>query len=431
MRSSMTVLSTGFMRLNQTMRSFLIALCLFGSLSALAQTQPPTRYRLERILVEGSNISEDVVRAEARLPEEGSYTEEDFRQALYRIRRLPFVMDAAYRIEPGVTAGGTALIIRILGTTPVFYDLQGQGTRTPDGETAKDGQALIGGRALLDNLGVIEGAVAKADGMDGFDIGLAYRAYGIMGTGGFGSLAVSKRFKSKILDYSPAMVLTLGYPLSQKQTVTFSASQSKNSQDFDFDVNGDDDDDEEDDTDKDDNVTLTNRNQFRFAELRWSYETIDDADFSSRGISFFAGPRWSEQTLTVDHYDATEEKIVAEELKADRIGFAIDAAAYKPFLGRNSVYLRLSGDGSRESDTDIDRFGGVAHLGFGHNFHSGATDVIHPFKARIEIGGGYRTNRTRVPGGETVSDNDTIAEAAFVMRHRWGTIRLTGTYVTE
>lgn len=419
------------MRLKQIMRSFLLALCVLGSLSAFAQTQPPARYRLERVIVEGSNVSEDIVRAETRLTEEQSYTEEDFRQALYRIRRLPFVTDAAYRIEPGVTAGGTALIIRILTTTPVFYDLQGDGTRTPDGETTRDGSALLGGRMLLDNLGVVEGAVSKADGMDGFDVGFAYRAYGILGTGGFGSLAVSKRFKSKILDYSPSMVLTLGYPLTQKQSVTLFVSQSQTSQDFDFDVNGDDDDDEEDNTDKDDNRTLTNKDKFRFAELRWSYETVDDPLFPLHGGSLFAGPRWSEQTLTVEHYDATAREVVAEDLIAQRIGFAVDAAAYKAFLGRNSVFLRLNGDGSRESDTDIDRFGGTAHIGFGHNFHRDATNAIRPFKARLEIGGGYRTNRTRVPDGETVSDNDTIAEASFVLRHRWGTIRLTGTYVTE
>lgn len=426
----MTVLSTGFMRLKQIMRSFLLALCVLGSLSAFAQPQPPTRYRLERVVVEGSNIAEDIVRAETRLIEEQTYSEEDFRQAVYRIRRLPFVTDAAYRVEPGVTSGGTVLIIRILDTTPFYYDLEGQGTRTPDGETTRDGFGLLGARALLDNLGVIEGAVAKSDGMDGLDVGLAYRAYGIMGTGGYGTVAVSQRFKSKILDYSPAFVLNLGYALSQKQSVTLSASQTKDSQTFDFDVNGDDDDNEDDDTDQDDNVTLKNRDSFRFAELRWSYESTDDQYFALRGASVGAGPRWSEQTLIVQHYDAAEKEIVGEELTSTRYGLAVDAAGYKALPGRNSVFLRLSGDGSREDKTDIDRFGGVASIGFAHNFHSD-TNVIRPFKARIEIGAGYRTSRTRVPSFDATTDNDTIAQAAFVLRHRWGTVRLTGTYVTE
>src|SRR5688500_11129344 len=102
------------------MRPLVLVLCLFSAFSALAQA--PTRYRLERIIVENSNISEDIVRGESRLEEEQSYTEEDFRQALYRIRRLPFVTDAVYRIEPGVTSGGTALVIRILDVPPAFYE---------------------------------------------------------------------------------------------------------------------------------------------------------------------------------------------------------------------------------------------------------------------------------------------------------------------
>ena len=96
------------------MKSLVLTLCVcLAAVSAFAQA--PVRYRLERVIVEGApTLDEDTIRAETRLEEEQSYTEEDFRQGVYRVRRLPFVTDAAYRIEPGVTGGGTTLVIRIL-----------------------------------------------------------------------------------------------------------------------------------------------------------------------------------------------------------------------------------------------------------------------------------------------------------------------------
>ena len=73
----------------------------------------------------------------------------------------------------------------------------------------------------------------------------------------------------------------------------------------------------------------------------------------------------------------------------------------------------------------------MARAGIAHDFHSYAANVLRPIKARIEVGAAYRTTRRTEPGLDEVSDNDTAAEAAFVLRHRWGTFRLTGTYLTD
>src|SRR5512134_4004897 len=115
------------------MRSIVLSFCvLLVAVSSFAQE---TRYRLERVVVEGSNIDQDIIRSETRLEEEKSYTEEDFRQGVYRVRRLPFVTDAVYRIEPGVTGGGTTLVIRVLDTTAVYYGLDVEASRVADGDT--------------------------------------------------------------------------------------------------------------------------------------------------------------------------------------------------------------------------------------------------------------------------------------------------------
>jgi hypothetical protein len=414
------------------MRPLVLLSCVLAiAASALAQ-QPPATYRLERIVVEGSRVDDTVVRGEARLREERTYDDADFQQAVARIRRLPFVADATYRLEPGVTAGGTTLVIRILDVMPVFYELTGTGARLPDGETARDGSALIGGRYMLNNLGMVEGAVEKGENMDGFNVGLAYRAYDIMGTGGFATAAIAQRFKSELRDYDPTFAVSLGYPLTQRQTVTLDAAMAGTSITRDFDVRGDDDDDDEDDADRDDNIDLTNSDGFTFASLRWWYETIDDHPFfATRGVQLSAGPNWASSEFTFENYNPTSRRIDITELASEAYGFGLDASLYQPLFSRTVGFIRLSGNGMRDLDTEAETLGGSARAGLGFDFHSQARNAIRPFKARLEIGAAYRMTERSEPNLPEFSDNDTAAEASFVLRHRWGTVRLTGTYLNE
>lgn len=411
------------------MRAIVLALCITLSGAAVAQG---TRYRLERIVVENSNISEEIIRGEARLVEERSYTDEDFRQAVYRIRRLPFVTDATYRIDTGVTAGGTTLIVRILDTTPVFYEAGFRATRQSDGETTADGYGLLGGRWLLDNLGVLEGAVQKADDDDGFLVGLAYRAYDIYGTGATASIVLAQRFKATERVYDPQAVITLGYPLTQRQTLTFSASRSKSRLIRDFDLNGDDDANDDDDADRDDNFDLTDRTRFTFAELRWWYESIDDPLFATRGVSVSGGPRYFNTEDVVESYvPLPTPEIVGTVTKANALGLVFDAEAYRPLFGRTTGFLRLNGDGARTDETEVEIVNGSARAGLAFDFHRNVEGTLRPFKARVELGAGYRNVSVEGPGTAEFKDNAPFAEAAFVMRHRWGNVRLTGTYVVD
>src|SRR5690349_1743827 len=125
------------------MRALIVALSFLLIASSLAAQE--ARYRLERILVEGPSEAEDIVRAESRLEEERTYDAEDFRQAVYRVRRLPFVADAAWRIEPGVTAGSTTLVIQILTTRSIFYGVDARADRN-SGQDELSAEALLGAR---------------------------------------------------------------------------------------------------------------------------------------------------------------------------------------------------------------------------------------------------------------------------------------------
>jgi outer membrane protein assembly factor BamA len=60
------------------------------------------RFLIERIDVRKLvHASADVIRAESRLHEGESYAEADLRAASDRVRRLPFMLDAAFSLERG------------------------------------------------------------------------------------------------------------------------------------------------------------------------------------------------------------------------------------------------------------------------------------------------------------------------------------------
>lgn len=395
-------------------------LILLWFLLALPIAAQQTRCRLERVIVEGSRVSDDIVRAESRLVEEREYTEDDFRQALYRIRRLPFVTDAAYRIEPGMNTGSSVLVIRILDEMPVFYDAGAFLNASEHADTNTDYAAAIGGRVLLDDLGVVETRVQTFDVNDGGSITLAYRGYGFGDRGFFVMASLEQRFGAETRTYDPVPALRVGMPLTQQQTLTLSASRSKSRIITSFDVNGDDDPDDDDTFD--DNVDLADRSHFTTAALQWHYESHDDPLFATRGLDISAGPFWTEATFIHEIYDDEEEEVViGSEDTNGSVGLALNASAWKPIGARNVLSLRFSADGSRTGEERD--WSGFARGAFAHDFHHHADDAIRPWRARIELGAGYGRR-----------DNDSeriIADLAFLLRHRWGTLRLTGAYIWQ
>src|SRR4051812_46655659 len=80
------------------------------------------RFLIERIDVRHLvHASADVVRAESRLREGQQYDENELRDANNRIKRLPFVLDAAFTLERGSVRDAYVLAITINETKPFFY----------------------------------------------------------------------------------------------------------------------------------------------------------------------------------------------------------------------------------------------------------------------------------------------------------------------
>ena len=419
------------------MRSMFIALCcaLWAAAPLAAQETQP-QYRLERIVVEGSDAGEDSIRAEARLIEERMYTDEDFRQAVYRVRRLPFVTDATYRLEPGVTGGGTTLVIRVLQETLVNFHAQVDHVRTED-ESDTTALGTLGGRFLLHDLGLAEVTVDRSSESDlGSLAALTYRVYDIYGTGFFATVRLGKRFAgSEDVEHDAERDFLVGYPLTQKQSITLTGSERKLSFPRDFDREGDDDPDDEDTLN--DNLTLTDSDSLSSADLRWWYESNDDPIFATRGISVAFGPRYSHREVDTQTFDEPNDEIDTNTEQFNLWGLRLDASAYRRLFGRNVGFLRLSGEGSRTDQVEdedepeipnVERRFGEASIGLAHDFHSYDPNVLRPFRIRLEGSVGYSTFSIRPEGGATTKVNQKFAGLGFVLRHRFGSVRLRLTY---
>ncbi|MFP5247216.1 MAG: hypothetical protein ACLGH0_11025, partial [Thermoanaerobaculia bacterium] len=199
------------------------------------------------------------------------------------------------------------------------------------------------------------------------------------------------------LRYDPELELTFGWPLSQKETVTLALNRRKSRLAR--------------ESEDDEDITLTDRDQLTVLDARYWYETIDDPLFTTSGLSIAAGPRWTFGEHVVQTYDTVTKKVVGTTTKDETWGFALDASAYQPLGSRSAAFLNVSGDAAQNRETEVDAWRAIGRVGLAHNF---------PLRTRLEVAGGYR-----------IDDHELIGEASFVMRPRWGTVRLTASYEWE
>lgn len=105
----------------RVLSAFLVAVLM--AFPAAAASEEP-RFFLERIAVSGVRwSSEEVLLSESRLHEGRAYSESELRDAVARIRRLPFVLETDFRLEKGSVRDQYVLAIDVIETAPLFSSL--------------------------------------------------------------------------------------------------------------------------------------------------------------------------------------------------------------------------------------------------------------------------------------------------------------------
>lgn len=170
-----------------------LALGLAMAAPAIAQEEPP-RFMLERIAVEGLRRAgaDRLVVAESLLREGSSYSEDDLRLAVYRIKRLPFILDADFTLRKGSERGRYELLIGVEEVKPYFlqyfadYELSERPGGLASFRDRLSDSGIVGARYFVNS----HDLAFAAWNPDGF-VNLGYTRFNLFGRGGYASLQAS------------------------------------------------------------------------------------------------------------------------------------------------------------------------------------------------------------------------------------------------
>jgi hypothetical protein len=165
---------------------------------AAARGEEPARFLVERIDVRNLvHASPDVIKSESRLREGESYSESELREANNRIKRLPFLLDAAFSLERGSVRDAYVLVITVTETRPFFYLFDFvPAIKRGESLTSIDNDALAGVRWFAGRSGVFHiASIAHQDDRPFEPSYVAvqggYTRYGLLNDRAFATLTVS------------------------------------------------------------------------------------------------------------------------------------------------------------------------------------------------------------------------------------------------
>lgn len=378
---------------------------------------------VSRIEVRGS-VPAGIILSQSALVEGRGYTDADLDAAIARLRRLPFVHDARYALE------GETLVLEINGTTPLFFDVQAVSNRL---ELNTDHGAIAsgGGRVFLGSGGVAIGSVSKlvednGDTASRAQVGYSY--YGIGGTRLFATANAEAQLTwTEGFRPDPTWQLTVGYPLTVRQTISATADRSgfRNRR-----------------------TILGEERESSFdrtsLSLRWAYDTTDDPLFTRSGSLVSATPSWSWQdsTFATTVFPFPPEGPGVQQRRSDGTiaAFAAEARRHWALGRRGSLSAGIAAlREEQEFDVSIDQ-GPVEHsgldsdamrlsLGYGYNFFdrsAPAGDARH----RAEIGASISQRQSDFGAG-TFTDKEKSVNAGYVFRKPFGTVRVNLAYTFD
>lgn len=454
-------------RLTVLRRSLLGALLLLVPLGLQAQEEP-ARFLLEKITVEGAREAAGrIIEAETLLREGETYTEEELGQAVARVQRLPFVLDADFSLHKGSTRGAYELLIQIAEARRFFFDhsIRGYHLAQPldlDESITNDEQdlagsfpGLIGLRQFIGRSGVVFAALDTAEGIQ-----VGFTRYDLFGRGivasvGYSGLLPNFCCADEVLPYAldPTFVswswgdtgrrlsLDVGVPLSRTDALRFSGARrsgegSSRSElfgryrqgDFFVDAAGDGD------------LTLDR------AELKWVRDTSDDPLLPTRGFTLSGGLEWTSfETGDLSGFRRStgyvREPLPAQE--SEQIAAVVSAARHWSLTPRQTIsgLARLSFGQARLRnlpaaegvipEEDLDVAGGS--LGIRHAVRlwqargeGGFGDLFLESTAEFGIEG---TTPDLQPSRAPNPLERLEVSTGLVFRNAWGRLRILATYL--
>lgn len=462
----MMVFASRFSRLRRLLFG---ALLLLAAASVRAEEPPaePQQLLIEKISVEGARpAAARIIKAETLLREGRAYTEDELRQAVYRINRLPFVLGATFALRKGSERGAYELVIQAEPARWFFFDhsIRPYFFNQP---TDIDGfigngesfilslPGLIGARLFTGRSGVL---FASLDTEEGVHAG--YTHYNLFGRGVVAGASYSTNalccareavpygldpgFTTWGWDDSDKVSLFAAVPLRTSQSLQMGWSRTSGDgstrqeilQDFSFRffVN-----------------TTAGGSDLTYdrAELRWVLDTSDDPQLPTHGLTLTAGIERStlesERLLWLRFQDDppgfTEEELPPFESEYIAASFSATrhwsltprqtvSGTGRLSIGTSTIHNLPTVDGPR-ADIDLDVYGASA----------GLQHAVSLWRSRGERGfGDLRLETGAELGFEATSPDLGLGNApsplerlevwtGLVFRNQWGRLRFNLTYL--
>ncbi len=344
-------------------RGWALAILLWVAFPALAAASASPRFYLERVAVEGiRRASPDVVVSESRLETGIAYTEAELRQAVYRVGRLPFVLDADFSLARGSERGKYSLLITVEEVRAFFFgaDLSyaardgALADAFPDDDGTRD--LLTAGTRLFAGQGLFFAAVGN-----GQDLHFGYERYRLFDRPIWLRLAVAREgccaATLRELGLDPAVAvwisgdesdrleLTVGVPLAGNHSLRVDASRLETGSATRRALGS---------------ADVADARDVGQSELEvaWVYDSTDDPVFPTRGdaVTAAVGLRWLEADLSppsfaLDTPGALDAPMAA--MRSRRLGLSAFGARHWPLTARQTVSLSLKLAASRSETENV------------------------------------------------------------------------------
>ena len=448
-------------------RALLGAILLMAALAVRAQEEPP-RFLLERITVAGAREAAGrIVEAETLLRPGESYTETELGQAVARVHRLPFVLDAEFSLRKGSTRGAYELLIQVAETRRFFFEHTvglyvlnqplhiDQSIGSGDSWSAQL-PGLIGYRQFIGRSGVVFAALDTEEGLQAGFSRYDLFGRGIVASVGYSGLLPKFCCSAEVLPYGldPTFVswswrgstdrisAEVGVPLNSTDALRFGWSRRDGEgssrqeilgffrqSDFLVDpVPGSD-------------LTLDR------AELKWVRDTSDDPVVPSRGTTLSGGLEWTSfETGALVGTRTEDGELIQEPLPAqesEQVAAVASAARHWSITPRQTVsglgrlsfgqarLRNLPTAGEESLDVDLDVLGGS--LGLRHiarvrqsRGQGGFGDTY--LETRIEVG--FESTSPDLQPSRAPNPLQRLeASVGLVFRSAWGRLRVVLTYL--
>jgi hypothetical protein len=442
-----------------------LALLLLAALPVRGQDEPidpreSARFLIEKITVEGpKEAAANIVRAETLLRAGEVYSEDQLRQAVYRVHRLPFVLDASFALRKGSRRGAYELLIEVQPARWFFFDqwvrayrfgeplrLETRGYTSEDLRSSISLGGLVGSRLFVGRSGVLFGAF---DTEEGFQVGFTqYDLFhrGILASAGASTngccvsealpLGLDPRFVTWEFTNSRRLSFNLAIPLGGRQSLQMAVSDRAGGAGLREEILID--------------PTVHERGFFnqgelsyRRAEAKWVYDTSDDPVVPSRGSTLSAGleaSRFAAHGLVIGEPREAPIGESAPPFTSQQVVAAVSGVRYWSITSRQTVSgtARIAVGRSQVDNllvndvvvptVDFDYLGGSVRLQHSLTLQRfRGHGRLHDLRWENATELGFERNSPAVGPSPL---RRFLVETALVYRDQWGRIRASLTYLS-